>query len=143
MRGNPPGVELFYAAKLIGFQARCVSDYVLDRSYPPFSRSLEVRTEARQLPELRFDNIRFGAEITGGVMRAVGFRRQSLLSMLLCDIASLSRLSITIVSLDWHSYTLNNNLNNFVGSRSCNSHYTILNERQRQKCSGSEIGADT
>jgi len=75
MRSNPPGVELFYAAKLIGLQARGVSDYVLDRSCPPFSRFIEVRTEAGQLRQLRVDYILFRAEITGGVMRAAGFRR--------------------------------------------------------------------
>jgi hypothetical protein len=78
MRSNPPRVQLFYAAKLIGLQARGVSDYVLDRSCLPFSRFIEARTETGQLRELRVDYILFRAEITGGVMRAVGFRRQGI-----------------------------------------------------------------
>ena len=38
MGSDPPRVKLFYAAKLVGLQARGVSDYVLDRSCPPRSR---------------------------------------------------------------------------------------------------------
>ena len=56
-------------------------------------------------------------------MRAVGFRRQGItFSMLLCDIASLSRLSITIVSLT--GLPTPQKLNQFVRSRFDGSHYT-------------------
>ena len=37
-------------------------------------------------------------------MRAVDFRRRESTLMLLCDIAWLSRLSITIFSCDWLAY---------------------------------------
>lgn len=63
MRSNPPRVELFYAAKLIGLQARGVSDYVLDRSYPPFSRFIEARTETGQLRELASNTFCFGLKL--------------------------------------------------------------------------------
>ncbi|HEV7474129.1 MAG TPA: hypothetical protein VGN90_08770 [Pyrinomonadaceae bacterium] len=35
VRSYPPGVKLFYPAKLVGFEARGVSDYVLDSYLPP------------------------------------------------------------------------------------------------------------
>jgi hypothetical protein len=35
VRRYPPGVELFYSAKLIWLEACSVSDYVLDSSFPP------------------------------------------------------------------------------------------------------------
>ena len=38
MRGDPPGVKFFYAAKLIRLEARGVSDYVLDGSCPPVTQ---------------------------------------------------------------------------------------------------------
>ncbi len=38
MRGNPPGVEFFYAAKLIRLETRGVSYYVLDGSCPPVTQ---------------------------------------------------------------------------------------------------------
>jgi hypothetical protein len=52
MRSNPPDVEFFYAAKLIGLQARSVSDYVLDRFCPPSSRLNKARTDTERLREL-------------------------------------------------------------------------------------------
>jgi len=45
VRGNPPGVKLFDAAKLIWLEARGVSDYVLDGSCPPVT---QARTPVRQ-----------------------------------------------------------------------------------------------
>jgi hypothetical protein len=38
MRGDPPGVKLFYAAELVRLEARGVSDYVLDGSCPPVTQ---------------------------------------------------------------------------------------------------------
>jgi hypothetical protein len=35
VRRYPPGVKLFYPAKLIRLEACSVSDYVLDNSFPP------------------------------------------------------------------------------------------------------------
>lgn len=49
VRSDPPGVELFYAAKLIRLEARCVSYYVLDGALPPFTRILRVRTASGKL----------------------------------------------------------------------------------------------
>ncbi len=78
MRSNPPGVEFFYAAKLIGLQAHGISDYVLDRFCPPSSRLNKARSDTGQLRELAWITFCFRAEITEGVMRAVGFRRQEI-----------------------------------------------------------------
>lgn len=63
MRSNPSRVELFYAAKLIGLQARGISDYVLDRSCPPFSRFIEPREETAQLQELTSIALCFGLKL--------------------------------------------------------------------------------
>ncbi len=51
MGSNPPGVELFDAAKLIRLEARGVSYYVLDGPLPPFTRVPGVRTESGKLTE--------------------------------------------------------------------------------------------
>jgi hypothetical protein len=51
VRGDPPGVELFYAAKLIRLEARGVSDYVLDGSCPPIRQLTKRGAESEQLPE--------------------------------------------------------------------------------------------
>jgi hypothetical protein len=74
MRGNPSRVELFYAAKLIWFEARSVSDYVLDSSCPPVTQL--TRGSSGRLTVRFIDWILFRLEITGGVMRAVDFPRQ-------------------------------------------------------------------
>jgi uncharacterized protein (UPF0303 family) len=50
MRGDPPGVEFFYAAKLIRLEARGVSDYVLDGSCPPVTQLINVGTETVKRP---------------------------------------------------------------------------------------------
>ena len=63
VRSDPPGVELFYAAKLIRLQTSGVSDYVLDRSCPPFTRSNETRRETGQLPELTSLTFCFGPKL--------------------------------------------------------------------------------
>ncbi len=51
MRSNPPGVELFDAAKLIRLEACGVSYYVLDSPLPPFTRILKARTGSKNLTE--------------------------------------------------------------------------------------------
>lgn len=51
MGSNPPGVELFDAAKLIRLEARGVSYYVLDGPLPPFTRILRARTGSKNLTE--------------------------------------------------------------------------------------------
>ena len=51
VRGNPPGVDLFYAAKLIRLEACGVSYYILDGSCPPDPQLVNTRAESGQLPE--------------------------------------------------------------------------------------------
>ena len=51
MRGDPPGVELFYAAKLVRLEARGVSDYVLDGSCPPVTQLTKTRAQSREPAE--------------------------------------------------------------------------------------------
>ncbi|MEP6818686.1 MAG: hypothetical protein ABJA18_04075 [bacterium] len=51
VRVDPPGVELFYAAKLIRLEACGVSDYVLDGSCPPVTQLTKARTASQQLPD--------------------------------------------------------------------------------------------
>jgi hypothetical protein len=63
MRGNSPGVELFYAAKLIGLQARRVPYYVLDSFCPPFSRFPKARRDTRRLRELASITFSFGLKL--------------------------------------------------------------------------------
>ncbi len=43
VRCNSPRVELFYSAKLIRLEARGVSYYVLDSSFPPSTQVLSAR----------------------------------------------------------------------------------------------------
>ena len=51
MRVDPPGVELFDAAKLVRLEACGVSYYVLDGALPPFTRVLRARAESGKLAE--------------------------------------------------------------------------------------------
>lgn len=51
MRRYPPGVEFFYAAKLIWLEARGVSDYILDGSGPPVTLLTKTSAQSGQLPE--------------------------------------------------------------------------------------------
>ena len=51
MRGDPPGVKFFYAAKLIRLEARGVSYYVLDGSCPPVTQLANDGAETGQRPE--------------------------------------------------------------------------------------------
>lgn len=46
LRSNPPGVELFYSAKLISLEARGVSYYVLDSSLPPSTQTIKPASES-------------------------------------------------------------------------------------------------
>ncbi|MEP6568433.1 MAG: hypothetical protein ABJC10_01560 [Acidobacteriota bacterium] len=46
VRGDPLGVEFFYAAKLILLKASSVSDYVLDGSCPPVTRLIKAPVES-------------------------------------------------------------------------------------------------
>ena len=73
MRGYSPGVEFFYAAKLIRLETRGVSYYVLDGSCPPVTRLIKDAPKMDKFGAL-IDWIR--VEVTGGVMRAVNFRRR-------------------------------------------------------------------
>jgi hypothetical protein len=50
VRGNPPGVELFYSAKLIRLEARGVSDNVPNSNLPPFTLGPEARMEVETSP---------------------------------------------------------------------------------------------
>jgi hypothetical protein len=52
VRSNPPGVELFYAAKLVRLEACGVSYYVLNGALPPFTRVLRALTESGKLTDL-------------------------------------------------------------------------------------------
>jgi hypothetical protein len=56
MRGDPPGVKFFYAAKLILLEARGVSDYVLDGSCPPVTQLTDDSAE----PALRSEPLSIG-----------------------------------------------------------------------------------
>jgi hypothetical protein len=60
VRCNPPRVELFYSAKLIRLEARGVSYYVLDSSFPPSTQVLKARTE-NKLPSVR--RMHFGSSL--------------------------------------------------------------------------------
>jgi hypothetical protein len=51
MRGDPPGVKFFYAAKLILLKARGVSYYVLDGSCPPVTQLTDDSAETGLRPE--------------------------------------------------------------------------------------------
>ena len=51
VRSDSPGVELFDPAKLIWLEARGVSDYVFDSSFPPFTRSSNARSETDKFAE--------------------------------------------------------------------------------------------
>jgi hypothetical protein len=51
MRSDPPGVKFFYAAKLIRFEARGISYYVLDGSCPPVTQLTNDGAETLQRPE--------------------------------------------------------------------------------------------
>ncbi len=53
MRSNPPGVEFFYAAKLIRLEARGVSYYVLDGSCPPVTQLTKL-AQHRELAAIGF-----------------------------------------------------------------------------------------
>lgn len=53
MRRNSPGVELFYATKLIGLKARGVSDYVFYFSAPPIPHDCKIRSKNGKRPNLR------------------------------------------------------------------------------------------
>ena len=74
MRGDTPGVKFFYAAKLIRLEARGVSDYILDGSCPPVTQLTNDGARNWTTSGAFIDWVR--VEVTGGVMRAVGFRRQ-------------------------------------------------------------------
>lgn len=57
MRGDPPGVKFFYAAKLIRLETRGVSYYVLDGSCPPVTQLTNDGTELDNVRSLhRFDS---------------------------------------------------------------------------------------
>jgi len=45
MRSDSPGVEFFYAAKLIRLETRGISYYVLDGTYPPLTQLTTVGAE--------------------------------------------------------------------------------------------------
>jgi hypothetical protein len=51
MRGDSPGVKFFYAAKLVRFEARSVSYYVLDGSCPPVTQLTFNSAETVLRPE--------------------------------------------------------------------------------------------
>ena len=74
MRGDPPGVKFSHAAKLIRLEARGVSYYVLDGSCPPVTQLTDDGAGDWITSGAFIDGIR--VEVTGGVMRAVGFRRR-------------------------------------------------------------------
>ena len=74
MRVNPPGVEFFYAAQLVRLETCGVSDYILDGSGPPITQLTRAWREMDNSSEAFRNWIR--VEVTGGVMRAVGFRRR-------------------------------------------------------------------
>jgi hypothetical protein len=62
VRSNPPRIELFYSAKLIRLEARGVSYYVLDITFPPSTQTL--KSPLRWLERMPIE-FRFRAEITG------------------------------------------------------------------------------
>ena len=74
MRGDTPGVKFFYAAKLIRLETRGVSYYVLDGSCPPVTQLTNDGARNWTTSGAFIDWVR--VEVTGGVMRAVGFRRR-------------------------------------------------------------------
>jgi hypothetical protein len=58
MRGDPPGVKFFYAAKLIWLETCGVSYYVLDGSCPPVTQLANEGAETGLRPEpslIRFE----------------------------------------------------------------------------------------
>lgn len=96
MRIDSPGVKLLDTTNLIWLKARCITDYVLDIPSPPVMRKVTNPSESERIAINRL--IEFDVRMNLQEERCEQWVSDAgeLPSLLLCDIASLSRLSITI-----------------------------------------------
>jgi hypothetical protein len=96
MRVDSPGVKLLDTTNLIWLQAGCITDYVLDVSSPPVMRKATNPSESERIAINRL--VEFDVRVKLQEERCEQWVSDAggLPSLLLCDNASLSRLSITI-----------------------------------------------